>query len=120
MQGKAWPLGRHVAWCARHARKIRHSRLRDFFVEYIRSTGAVATSEQAVPLPRDSQPAAREARAADGTDIWLDVEDRPRELSAWHTTPTLTLWNSSSQGDSLTHDFADWYSQDSQQDRFST
>ena len=44
---------------------------------------AIATSEQAMPLPRDSQPAARETRAvhtADihiseptGTDIWVDV-----------------------------------------------
>ena len=44
---------------------------------------SMATSEQAMPLPRDSQPAAREARAVhiadihiselNGTDIWVDV-----------------------------------------------
>ena len=53
-------IGRHVAWCARRAREIRHNRLRDFLVEYVKTTGATATSEQAMPLPRDSQPAARE------------------------------------------------------------
>ena len=76
-------LGRHVAWCARRAREIRHNRLRDFLVEHTRTTGAIATSEQAVPLPRDSQPAAQEARAVhtadihisepNGADIWIDV-----------------------------------------------
>ena len=76
-------LGRHVAWCARCAREIRHIRLRDFLVEYTKSTGAIATSEQAMLLPRDSQPAARETQAVytadihisepNGTDIWIDV-----------------------------------------------
>ena len=76
-------IGRHVAWCARRAREIRHNRLRDFLVEYVKTTGAIATTEQAMPLPRDSQPAAREARAVhtadilvsepNGTDIWVDV-----------------------------------------------
>ena len=50
-----------MAWCASRAREIRHNRLGDFLVECIRSTAAVATSEQAMPFPRDSQPAAREA-----------------------------------------------------------
>ena len=63
------PLGRHVAWCARRAREIRHNRLRDFLVEYTKSTGAIATSEQAMTLPRDSQPAARETRAVHTADI---------------------------------------------------
>ena len=54
-----------------------------FLVECTKSTGAVATSEQAMPLPSDSQPAAREARAVhtadihisepSGTDVWLDI-----------------------------------------------
>ena len=76
-------IGRHVAWCTRRAREIRHNRLRDFLVEYVKTTGAIATSEQAMPLPRDSQPAAWEARAVhtadihisepNGTDIWVDV-----------------------------------------------
>ena len=53
-----------------------------FLVEYTKTTGAIATSEQAMP-PRDSQPAAREARAVhiadrhisepNGTDIWIAV-----------------------------------------------
>ena len=76
-------IGRHVAWCARRAREIRHNRLRDFLVEYVKPTGTIATSEQAMPLPRDSQPAAREARAVhtadihvsepNGTDTWVDI-----------------------------------------------
>ena len=76
-------LGRHVAWCARRAREIRNNRLRDFLVECTKTTGAIAATEQAIPLPRDSQPAARETRAVhtadihilepNGTDIWVDV-----------------------------------------------
>ena len=76
-------IGRHVAWCARRARESRRNRMRDFLVEYVKTTGAIATSEQAMPLPRDSQPAARETRAVhtadihisepNGTDIWVDV-----------------------------------------------
>ena len=76
-------IGKHVAWCARRAREIRHNRLRDFLVEYVKTTGAIATSEQAMLLPSDSQPAARETRAVhtadihifepNGTDIWVDV-----------------------------------------------
>ena len=70
--------------CARRAREIRDNRLRDFLVEYITTTGAVPTSEQAMPLPRDREPAAQETRAvhaadihisdANGTDIWVDVK----------------------------------------------
>ena len=30
--------GRHVAWCARRAREIRHNRLRDFPVEYVKES----------------------------------------------------------------------------------
>ena len=41
-------IGRHVAWCARRAREIRHNRLRGFLVEYVKTTGAIATSEQAM------------------------------------------------------------------------
>ena len=89
-------LGRHVAWCARRAREIRHNRLRDSLVECAKTTGSIATSEQAMPLPRDSQPAAREAcgvHMADirisepnGTDIWVDVRvgmasSVPKELA---------------------------------------
>ena len=76
-------LGRHVTWCARRAREIRHNRLRDLLVEYTKTTGTIAATEQAMPLSRDSQPAAREARAVhtadihisepNGTDIWIDV-----------------------------------------------
>ena len=62
-------IGRHVAWCARRAREIRHNRLRDVLFEHTKTTGAIATSEQAMPLPRDSQPAAREARAVHTVDI---------------------------------------------------
>ena len=68
---------------ARRARETRHNRLRDFLVEYVKTTGAIATSEQAMPLPRDRQPAAWEARAVhtadihisepNGMDIWVDV-----------------------------------------------
>ena len=36
-----------------------------------KSTGAMATSEQAVPLPRNSQPAARETRAVHTADIHM-------------------------------------------------
>ena len=71
-------LGRRVA-----CREIRHNRLKDFLVEYTKTTGVVATSKQAMPQPRDSQPAAREARPVNttnihisepnGTDIWIDV-----------------------------------------------
>ena len=80
-------IGRHVAWCARHARQIRHNRLRDFLVEYTKTTGAIATSEQAMPLMRDSQPATLETRAVhtadiyisepNGTDIWIDGMAKP-------------------------------------------
>ena len=57
-----------------------------FLCNILKATGSTATSEQAMPLPRDSQPAARETRAvhtADthvsephGTDIWIDVKVR--------------------------------------------
>ena len=63
---------------------VRHNRIKDFLVEYAKTTGAIATSEQAVPLPRDRQPAAQETRAVhmadihisepNGTDIWIDVK----------------------------------------------
>ena len=76
-------IGRHVAWCARSAREIRHNRLRDFLVKFTKTTSSIATSEQAMPLPRHSMPAAREARAVhtadihisepNGTGIWVDV-----------------------------------------------
>ena len=52
-------------------------------VRNTKTTGCIATSEQAKPLFRDSQSAAREARAVrtadlrilepNGTDIWVDV-----------------------------------------------
>ena len=66
------------------SRSVRwQQRLCDFLVEYIESTGAVATSEQAMPLIRESQPEVQEGRAVhtadihisepNGTDIWLDI-----------------------------------------------
>ena len=44
-------IGRHVAWCARCAREIRHDRLIDFLFEYTKTTGAIATSEQPCCYP---------------------------------------------------------------------
>ena len=61
---------RRLNTCARRARERRHNRLRGFLAKYIKSTGAVATSEQAVPLPMDSEPAAREARVLHTADIY--------------------------------------------------
>ena len=42
-----------------------------FLVEYTKTTGAIATSEQAMPLPRDSQPSPREIRAVHTADIHI-------------------------------------------------
>ena len=70
-------LGRHVAWRSRRAMEIRHNRLRDFRVECTRSTGAVAASEQAMPLPIVSQQHVKHVlfilpvSEANGSDIWL-------------------------------------------------
>ena len=70
--GHRWTiLGRHVAWCARRAKEIRHNRLRDFLLEYTKTTGAIATSEQAMPLPRDNHPATWETRAVHTVDIHI-------------------------------------------------
>ena len=52
LPGAKQPCKATLAWCARRAREIRHNRLRDFLVEYVKTTGAIATSEQAMPLPR--------------------------------------------------------------------
>ena len=83
MQGTAGSLRKARGSVRRRAREIRHNRLHDFLVEYTKSTGAVVTLEQAMPLPSDSRLAAREARAVhtagtqksepNGTDIWFDV-----------------------------------------------
>ena len=69
-------IGRHVAWCAGRAREIRYNRLRDFLVECVKTTGAIATSEQAMPLPRHSQPAAREPE--------LYTRPHPHPGTQWH------------------------------------
>ena len=47
------------------AREIRHNRLRDFFLEYIKSTGAVEARALHTAGVHTSEP--------NGTDIWLDV-----------------------------------------------
>ena len=100
-------IGRHVAWCAKRARENRHNRLRDFLVEYVKTTGAIATSEQAMPLPRDSQLAAREARAVhtadirisepNGTDIWVGMAkpdcSMPKELTRMEQEKCRGIWS---------------------------
>ena len=63
-------LGRHVAWRAWRAREIRHNRLRGILVVYTKTTGAVAASE-AIPLPRESQPAGREGCAVRTADVHI-------------------------------------------------
>ena len=79
-------IGRRVAWRARRARETRRNRLRNFLVEYTKTTGAIATSEQAMPLPRDSQPAAWEARAVRTADIHISEPNGTDFgwMSGWH------------------------------------